>query len=370
MRTILSVLLLLCLSLVGCNEKKAVNAEVPVVPAKIEPLVSSEDVKPLGLKTLWSNVIPLQKSEKLMNIELAGERLYAFTDRNYVLSMDNAKCDPVISFYAGRKGSTITGWQLWQDNLYSVISSDLVELDRHSGTWVRSQRLGYGPLCPPVRNEDFYYLTAPDKKLRAYRTSDLVEVFKATADDDSAIMTVAAGEDMVIFGTNTGQVVAMLPDKPVKLWQFEATGGVNAPIIRNSGMVFFSSSDTYIYALDENSGQLKWKYLTQALLKKSPIVTKQFLYQNIDGGGLIALDKKSGKLIWQLEEGKDFLAESKTGTYLLGKNNELILLNPVSWKKVDSVELPPVSRYISNILDSKIYLADHLGRIVCLESIN
>ncbi len=370
MRTILSVLLLLCLVLAGCNEKKAVDARTSALPEKIEPLVTAEMAKAVGLKTLWSKMVPLEKSEKLMKLELTGARLYAFTDRNYVLSMDSAKCDPVISFYAGRKGSNISGWKLGRDNIYSVIGSDLVELDWRTGRWVRSQRLGFAPLCPPVRNENFYYLAGPDKRLRAYKTSDFVELFKAAADDDSTILAVTAGEDMIIFGTNTGYVTAMMPEQAVKIWDFTVVGAVNAPILRNSGIVFFSSRDTYIYAIDEDSGELIWKYRTQALLKKPPVITKKYLYQNIDGGGLIALDKKSGKLLWQMSEGLDFLAESKTGTYLITKNNELVLLNSVNYNQAGSVKLPPVSKYISNTDDSKIFLADDFGRIVCLDSVN
>lgn len=369
MQKILSCLLLFCLALAGCREKAA-DIETPVLERKAEVLVDSEMVRPIGLKTAWNNVIPLQRTERLKSLELVGSRVYAFTSRNYVVSMDKTQCNPVISFYVGQKGFTFKGWDIWGDRIYSVIGSELVEMDWRSGSKIRSFSLGFGPSCPPVRNEQFYYLAGPDKRLRIYQASDFVELFSATADDDSAIISVIAEEDFIIFGTNTGFVTAMHSDRAVKIWDFKAAQGINHGLIRDSGIVYFSSSDTHVYALNENTGRLIWKYRTDALLRNAPAVTRRFVYQNVDGQGLIALDKRTGRVAWRLSEGISLLAESSKGVYVLGKNSELIFVDAVNWEKTDSILLPKISLYISNVVDSRIYLADDLGRVVCLESIN
>ncbi|MFA5554277.1 MAG: PQQ-binding-like beta-propeller repeat protein, partial [Phycisphaerae bacterium] len=239
-----------------------------------------------------------------------------------------------------------------------------------SGSKIRSFGLGFGPSCPPVRNRQFYYLAEPDKRLRVYQASDLVELFNATADDDSAIISVTAQDDFIIFGTNTGLVTAMHSDRAVKIWDFKAAQGINPGLIRDSGIVYFSSGDTHVYALNENTGRLIWKYRTDALLRNAPVVTRRFVYQNVDGQGLIALDKRTGRMMWKISEGLALLAESSKGAYVLGKNSELIFVDAVNWEQADSVLLPKISLYISNIDDSRIYLADDLGRVVCLESIN
>ncbi len=367
MRTILSVIMLVSVVLTGCAKKEVVETEVEIGPDLTELLVSPEAVKDLGLEPVWSNVVPLAPTERLESIKLVGDRLYAFTSENYVMSMDKVESEPVVSFSAAPAEVIINGWAIAGETIYSTISSDLVEIDRRSGTRIRSKRLGFAPACPPVKNRDFYYVAGTDKRLHVLQSSDMIEVFEVAGDDDAEMVDVIASDDSVTFATRKGLVMTMLPNRPVQLWKFSAARVVNAPLIRDGSVVYFSSEDTNIYAVDTRRGKLIWKYLTSALLKEAPRVTNRFVYQNVDGKGLIAIDKASGKLAWQLDQGKDLLAESKSGVYVLSSKGEIVLVDANKGKKVDSVALPEVSLHVANVADGRIYLADEFGRIICLQ---
>jgi outer membrane protein assembly factor BamB len=359
--------MLVSVVLTGCVKKEVVETEVEIGPDVTELLVSPETVKSIDLEPAWSNVVPLAPTEQLESIKLVENRLYAFTSENYVMSMDKVESRPVVAFSVAPAGFTINGWAMSGDKIYSVISSDLVEIDWRSGTRTRSKRLGFAPICPPVSNRDFYYVAGVDKRLHVLQSSDMIEVFEVAGDDDAEMTDVIASDDAVIFATRKGLVTAMLPDRPVQLWKFSAARVVNAPMIRNGAVIYFSSEDTNIYAVDARRGKLIWKYLTAALLKEAPRVTNRFVYQHVDGRGLLVIDKASGELAWRLTEGKDLLAETESGVYVLSNKGEIILVDTNKGKKVASVALPQVSLHVANAIDGRIYLADRFGRIICLQ---
>lgn len=353
--------------LAGCAEKGVVKTKVETGPDLTELLVSPEVVKDIGLEPAWSSVVPLGPSERLEDIKLVAGRLYAFTSENYVMSMGKNEGDSVVSFSAAPAEFLINGWVVSGDKIYSIISSDLVEIDRHSGTRIRSERLGFAPVCPPAGNGDFYYVAGADKRLHVFRSSDMVEVFEVAGDDDAEIVGVIASGDMVIFATREGLVTAMRPDRPVQLWKFNAARMVNAPIVRDGEVIYFSSEDTHIYAVDIRNGELIWKYRTAALLREAPRVASRFVYQRVDGGGILAFEKATGRLAWRLTGGKGLLAETKSWVYVLRNKGGIILVDADKRRKIDSVELPQELLHTANVTDGRIYLADEFGRIICLQ---
>ena len=62
--------------------------------------------------------------------------------------------------------------------------------------------------------------------------------------------------DLAHSGT-TSEVV----EPPLKLlWKFKTDGAVSYPPAVYDGLIYVSSADNCIYALDAKSGNLKWKY--------------------------------------------------------------------------------------------------------------
>jgi outer membrane protein assembly factor BamB len=106
-----------------------------------------------------------------------------------------------------------------------------------------------------------------------------------------------------------------------------------------------------------------------AMLEKGPQVTNRIVYQYSRNEGLSAIDKESGKLLWKLVEGVDLLAESDGKAYVITKTGMLVVMDNKKAKQLYSVDFAAVSRFASNTMDSKIYIADTRGRIACLQPI-
>jgi outer membrane protein assembly factor BamB len=115
--------------------------------------------------------------------------------------------------------------------------------------------------------------------------------------------------------------------------------------------------------------QLIWKHQTAAVLEDAPIVTQDIVYQHVKGKGLTALNKNTGSALWQVPGGLDLLTEAGNKAYVITDNRKLVVMDNIKAKKLYSVNLVGVTKHTSNITDDKIYIADNLGRIACLEPV-
>jgi len=79
---------------------------------------------------------------------------------------------------------------------------------------------------------------------------------------------------------------------------------LSSPAVWN-GTVYFGSGDGNIYALDANSGTLKWKFQTGDVVHASPAISNDTLFIGSWDSYFYALDAASGKKKWSFKTGED-----------------------------------------------------------------
>ncbi|MCU0917491.1 MAG: PQQ-like beta-propeller repeat protein [Planctomycetes bacterium] len=353
----------------GCGGDRQTRAPQP---DRSPALISPSLLEQAGLQTVWDHTLPLKKREAFAALTLLGDRFYLQSDRNFLWSLDRARGQVIFSRPLAAPGIPVLGLVPYENRLISVIGNRLVELDVASGQEQRVTDLGLSLVAPPARNSQFFYVSAADFRLHVFRAEDLVHVFPVTADNDSLITTIVADEGFVAFGTNAGNLVGMAPDTPRKLWQFKAPEAVAGAVVRDESSFYFASTDTNVYRVDvadDTGARLAWKYQCEAILDRSPRVTREFVYQYAVGRGLTALAKQSGRAAWSLPEGLDLLAEAGSRAYVISRNRTLVVMDNVTGKKLFAVNFAPVAHHATNTTDARLYLASETGRVVCLEPI-
>jgi len=79
---------------------------------------------------------------------------------------------------------------------------------------------------------------------------------------------------------------------------------LSSPVIAN-GVVYFGSGDTNIYALDSETGSLKWKFKTGDVVHASPALANGTLFIGSWDSYFYALDAATGKEKWRFKTGED-----------------------------------------------------------------
>jgi len=321
-----------------------------------------------NLEILWQHNLPLVKAESLSRLFLIEDRLYALTSHNYLFSLNRDSGSMVFKTLLAAPGLVVLGLRQYDNGLISAIGNELVEIDPNTGHRRYTEGMDFGLSCLPAGNKSFFYIPGADGRVRAVRRSDSVKLFEVAAPSRSSVTSVVAGDDVVIFSTAAGELVAIATDRPEFFWRFNARGKIVGPIVRDATMIFAASEDTYVYSLDVKAGTRPvWKYQAAAILDKAPQVSPRYVYQYVNTKGLTAIDKTTGAFLWQVSGGLDVLAEAANKAYVFKERGELVVMDSVAGKKLYSVNITPASLYATNLADSKIYLADKTGRVVCLK---
>jgi len=358
-------LLPVCL-LILCNSAKSMAAE-----GNSWWLVSPELLKHAKLEIVWQTQLLLEEGESLKDLHILGNRIYALSNRNYIVSLDGKKGGVIFERPFAPLGFRIIGLELYNDELFSVVGSELLEINLEFGTERSNTALEFGIVCPAARNSSYFYVSGTDGRMHAFRADDKVQVFKVAADNDSMITSIIADDNLVIFGTEGGNVVSITPDGPQRLWQFDAAGSIAGRIVRDGDSLFFASKDTNVYRIDivdSSKREFAWKYQTEAVLEEAPRVTPEVVYQHVRYKGLEAINRKSGKLMWEVQGGIDLLAETAGKAYVIAQG-KLVVMDNKKAKRLYSVNFAGISKYTANMADPKIYIANETGRIACLKPV-
>ena len=330
-------------------------------------LVSEELLKEAGLEIVWDTQLPLKQGENLKKLQILNGRLYALTDRNYMVSFNRENGKIVFSRAIAEAGFPLPVLGLSDDEILTIIGNKLVEINPDSGLELSSKHLEFGAACPPARNSSFFYVGGTDRRLHTLRAENKVQVFEVAAESDSLITTIIADESFVVFGTEAGDVISFRADEPKQLWSFTADDTIISPMVRDGWSLFFASEDTSVYRINLFTGKLLWKYPVAAVLDKAPRVTADVVYQYVRNKGLAAIDTESGRGLWLVEKGAEILAQADGKAYIITKTGTLVVMDNEKPEHLYTVNFAGVSRYAANVTDSKMYIADETGRIACLK---
>jgi outer membrane protein assembly factor BamB len=358
---------LVLLVTVGCVSEERSDPVSDLQTPVFEKLVSKELLEVGDLELVWQSIVPLKKGEIISRLVVSGNRLYALTSKNFLVSLNRENGKPVFSRNIGQAGFPVFGLNHYENELYSVVGNKLTQINNQTGETISEKGFDFGVVCSAARNNNFFYIGGSDKRVYTLKADNKVEVFKVAAESDSPITTILADENFVIFGTEAGDVICITPERPVKLWSFRAAGAIIEPFVKDADNLYFASKDTNIYCINLKDGSLKWKYASGTVPAKSPVITSGFLYQNAGRKGLFALNKTNSNFVWQTEDAAGLLAESAGRAYLITKSSALLVMDNQNAKQLYSLNMSGITNFASNTEDSKIYIADNTGRVACIK---
>ncbi|MGE5647896.1 MAG: PQQ-binding-like beta-propeller repeat protein [Acidobacteriota bacterium] len=183
-------------------------------------------------------------------------------------------------------------------------------------------------ISSPAVTRDAVYIGSTDQHLYALdrATGRLKWKFK-TASLVTSSPAVAGG--FVYFGSFDGFFYALDASTGALRWKFETEGErrfahrnlhglqpaaetipdpwdfyLSSPVVANNA-VYFGSGDGNVYALDAQTGALKWKFRTGDVVHASPALDGGTLYIGSWDSYLYALEAATGKLQWRFQTGTD-----------------------------------------------------------------
>lgn len=125
-------------------------------------------------------------------------------------------------------------------------------------------------------------------------------------------------------------------------WIARLGGKINGGLAVVAGTVYVNSFDSHLYAIDVNTGKVRWKAATGNIVMSTPVVANGIVvvgsghdgfletdpnaetWGRRSGDNLIAFDAKSGKRLWSFHTtGEDMASPAISGTQIIFANGDL-----------------------------------------------
>jgi len=153
-------------------------------------------------------------------------------------------------------------------------------------------------------------------------------VFYATpAVDERRVIATSQVPPTNFFSQPSNVVWALDRDSGGLLWSFDDATGLYVEGGALSGDVFvIGNGDGNVYALDVNSGALRWKFATGHRVWATPLIVEDTVYVGSMDRHLYALDLSSGEVRWDFRAGGAFASTPvlRDGTLYIGAFDHML----------------------------------------------
>ncbi len=334
-------------------------------------LVSTELIQEAGWSRNWQMNLPLKPGEKIDRLGVMGPRLYAITDTNVLFCINRKEGQMQCSSQLSASQLPVCRPTYYEDKFWFIVGSEMKVFDPNIGNFTIEEtfpQVGSSAECGLARNKEYLYISGSDNRLHAINVDGFWQQFTVTADNDSAIVSVLATDDIVVFATQAGNIVGMSPNKPEKIWQYDATGRIKGQLVLDGDVVYIGSFDSKLYKLRLSDGKPVWKspFHSGAPIRDSFVVGGEIIYLYTPLNGLYGVNKQTGKAVWQVADAEGMICETPQKGFVFVSPGIVKVVDNRNGKELYSVNVSSVRRYAVNTTDSVMYLADEKGRLMSI----
>jgi outer membrane protein assembly factor BamB len=174
----------------------------------------------------------------------------------------------------------------------------------------------------------------------------------------------ASGNDVYAIDADSGQLA----------WQYMTKGFINATPAVSNGIVYSGAGDFNVYALNAKTGTLLWTYATGSYIVSSLVVSDGFVYAASDDNNIYALNASTGALLWEYSTGGpiQFAPSVDAGmVYVASSDGNIYALDAASgtlvWQFMTS---PQYNGSTPTVVDGVLYMASADDNLYALNSSN
>lgn len=117
----------------------------------------------------------------------------------------------------------------------------------------------------------------------------------------------SSDESLVIFGSNNGVLMAVDTQTGQRRWNYVSAGAIKSTALIAGHQVYFSNNKGYLTALNLHDGKPLWtNRVVEHSLHASPVLveSKKRLFALSMRGQFVAVDSDTGKIVWQQTVGE------------------------------------------------------------------
>lgn len=185
--------------------------------------------------------------------------------------------------------------------------------------------------------------------------------------------------------TDSQDLIALSkPDKKLDVSQ-HFDDPVSAPPGRGGVYIYVPLSSGFLMAVDGSIGEkasgasILWRTAVGGINNRAPFVTENMVYAEGDNSGVVAVDRKTGSLVWRSEDTADqIIAANRELLYVRNRHGKLLVFNalratdPIGKRSMPlaGIDLSEFTIPIVNTVSDRVFLAADNGLIVCMRDLS
>jgi outer membrane protein assembly factor BamB len=350
----------------------------------------------LGLERHWMAMVPIDGTERLLSINLAGGLLFAQTNMANFSAYDAESGRLLWSVNLGHESGAAQPASVNSRLVFVTNSNQLYALDRNTGRLVWMLNLGILPTSSTACDERRVMVGLSNGKLTAFELYDENDKNKTLFATPRALWNWQTGggaltsrplpaQQFVAFGGRDGKLYVSMSELPqdripVMLFRVATGGEITAPLgSYGTRTILVPSTDKNVYAVDLFSAAVNWTYPSGAPVMQEPLAADDDVYVVNVAGVLTALDAKTGEQRWMTStHGGRLMSVSAKRIYLESRDDDLfivdrgtgqVLADPRVTLQRAGLKLREYTVGLTNIENDRIYTATPSGLVMSLREI-
>lgn len=301
-------------------------------------------------------------------IVIPRTRLYAASQRGGAVAVDAHTGQTLWSIQVGNPNYPTTPVGA-NDTFVAVCNgSTIYVLLAKDGTLVWSRQATSAPGGGPVLSEQ-NYLFAPmiSGQVEILSLEDPKDHPRVVRSFGRVLSQPAVSAQSVAWSTDEGYLYVANANGQGVRYHLRTSGPVLAsPAIAQSGRVYVTSLDGYLYCVQEQRGNLLWRFSTGEPIHHPPVVLGDWVLVITRSGKLYALDSATAVERWVAREIQSYLAGSDRRLYCLDRQGQLVILDRASGQRLGAIDARGCDLPILNAQTDRVFLASHSGLVQCL----
>ena len=179
----------------------------------------------------------------------------------------------------------------------------------------------------PAVSDGVAYFGGCDEVFHGIRVADGVEVLSLPAGYTAASPTISG--DRAFFGTHNNEVLGIDLTTQEILWRYEHHTRhfpFYSSALNVDGKVVIGGRDRMVHAIDDQTGEEAWTFVTSRRVDSSPVAADGRIYIGSGDGRLYVLDLETGEKLWEFDTAAPLFASPAVadGKIVIGSQDGIL----------------------------------------------
>lgn len=196
----------------------------------------------------------------------------------------------------------------------------------------------------------------------------------------SPIVNMDSSDGIVYFGSSDGNLYALDAQTGSLRWKFKTGGIIHSSPALFDGVVYIGSWDTYLYAIDAKTGEQKWKFKTGDHpgvhllegIQASPAYYDGMVYLGARDGYFYAIKASTGEMAWKYSADNSWIvttAAAKDDVVYFGTSDSYLFIAVDAKTGIEKFKFKAHGYVYSSpaIVNNTAYFGDFTGAIYAID---